>query len=1057
MADSFPLTLPAGISIKKGRHLFDGAGEVSFEITAEPGSDVLAALLTNAPFPARKIELDEISVAASAGRPFQLDGGKGKVTFSGKASAYHRLTVLDAPAEITALLVRDSINDDIALGLALEQKPNQRFVLLRWGYELQGAAKGSLALGFGAKASFGAEATRLGAYAVVRRLPSDSGASSALQAVFESWMLPSQFTSVDDLEPGTWIVAEVDGSLALTLGAQYGYDFNWVREAVQFGGLSGDIGLKVQLGVSASFGFEASGQYAIALTRASDARRLRLQLFHLNRKGVSLAFAARASAQGSFGGLLPDHFDEFVAGVLGIHGLQILKELDKWTAPDQQLSELLAGVAIDYAEEFLTKVTGIDAEAEFEAARERLVGLLQAWHGLPHGVSAVVYSIIQHEFAVVPELKELLTKLATTDLVAFQPEVEKLLGQVNFFKTPFGKWLEAAALTSALTAVSDASEFGRVQQTAMQTLAVLDGGPLEHTLVKLQQELDQRIGLKKLEQVVDQASFDKADEWLKARLAAFLGKGVDLGQVQQIRVAVHRLLALRNTFFEQARTALTKKYEFELLATYQRSTTSTALVDVVFDYDAAHASASQLTRLAAAAIDGDLEQILVQDILGVVLQQAVLTHGIRRQTHLELTMPFVHAEIDHINNSLAKVEAIDSERGRILIYDLHADDVITAKGRFSSRFAVAGQFSKQTGVRVFDDTSMTHSYVFRQAVPNMRRLALLGQLRTYVDSYFPRAFGSGEASLDTWVTELDRAIESVVSNGADNFGNTLLELELSAPSALVNAWALAPATEKADEYFAMSKAIQAQLRRLVPLCHFHNLEAYRDRIPSAALLIYAAMPPTTGIVVDNGRIVEFDDKRDVYWDIDTSGNVEALARHSLTIAALHSALEAAHNTLTHADMADVAADYRPARIDRVVADALRTSVGAADLRNLLVVERMVVREARQAGMRIAEFLKADNTTEARKQLAAYGAKVTDAFNSRIGGLFSANELRPLGTLVFLEAARAFDPSLRSERPSAMLELTVLKETPSFDLRSFVDGADIPPADIVRQEKFVALT
>ena len=82
--------------------------------------------------------------------------------------------------------------------------------------------------------------------------------------------------------------------------------------------------------------------------------------------------------------------------------------------------------------------------------------------------------------------------------------------------------------------------------------------------------------------------------------------------------------------------------------------------------------------------------------------------------------------------------------------------------------------------------------------------------------------------------------------------------------------------------------------------------------------------------------------------------------------------------------------------------------------------------------------------------------MTDAFNSKIGGLFGGQELRALGTMVFLEAARAFDPTAQSERPAAMLELTVLREQPSFDMRSFVEGAEVPVGDIVRAEKIVAL-
>ena len=1057
MASPFPLSLPGGVSIKKTRHVLAGAGDVSFDIAAQPGSDVLSALVSNAPFPPRKIELFEMSVGSTAEKPLSLDGGKGIVTFSGKASAYGGAAVLDDPADVTALLVRDRVNDNLANGLALDRKTNQRYLLLRWGYNMQGAVRGSIALGVGAKATFGAEAARLGAYAVVRQLPGDLGAASALDAALQSWMLPAQFKQLDDLAPGTWIVAEVDGSFAITLGAQYGYDFNWVREAVGLGGLSGDIGLKVQAGVSATFGFETSGQYAIVLCRPSATRQVRIQLFRLNRKGLSLAFSAAASAQGSFGGLLPDNFDEFVQGVFGIHGLQALKDLEKWTSPDAQLPDLLAGVTVDYAREFLGRVTGVDPRNEFDAARRRLVNLLEAWHALPHRLASTVYSIVQREVSGLPVFKEQLSKLATHDLVAFQPDIERLLGHVDFFKTPFGKWLEGAAGPSVLAAVSDTAEYARVQRLAQQTLTVLDGSLVESTLTNLQREVAQRIGLDKIEQIVDRATFDRTDAWLKARLSNFLGKAVDLDQVEEIRAAVHKLLALRSTFFTQARTALTRKYELQLIGACQKATTTTALVDVVFDFDAPGAIPSQLTKLAVAAIDGDLDQILVQDITGVVLKQGVLTHGVKRQSHLEVAMPFLRAEMDHINSSLAKVEAVQSERGRILLYDLHADDLKTAKGKFSSRFVIQGQFAQLGGIRVFDDSALTHSYTFRQAVPRMRRRALEAQLKTYVESYFPNTFAGGDASLSTWVSDLDRTLDRVLSNGPDNVGNTLLALELSAPSALVGAWAQAPPEKSAEAYRLMSRAIQAQLRKLIPLCHFQDLARFRDRIPSAALLVYAALPQANSIVVDNGRIVQFDDKRDVYWDIEAPGNMEAMARHSLTVAALLTRLVTIHETLLQAEnMADVATDYHPDRVERVLANALTTSVGAADVRNLLIVERMVVREAHQAGLEIAGFFKEKSPAAALKRLAEYGAKVTEAFNSSIGGLFSPRELRPLGTMVFLEAARAFAPELAAGRPSAMLELTVLAEQPSFDMGTFIDGADAPPADVVRTEKFVSL-
>jgi hypothetical protein len=1044
-----------GISVKKSRHILSNAGEASFDLLAQPGSDVLAALVTNASFPLRKIALEEIGVKVSGDHTVPLGGPKGAVSFSGTASGYEGVSVVDSPADVVALLVRDQLQDDIAKGLALSNSPTDRFLVLRWGYDLQAAAKGSVALGAGPKATFGAEGKRLGAFAIVHTIHPGHRSVDVLRRLFDAWMLPSQFSTLDDLAPGSAVVAEVDGSIALKLGAQYGYDFSWVREDVALASLSGDIGLKIQLGASASVGFEASGQYAIALTRPLEGRRLRLQLFRLNRKGLSLAFSASASAQGSFGGLLPAHFDDFVGGVFGLHALQVLKEIDRLTDPSVPLSDVLAGVTDKYAKEFLTKVTGIDAETAFNDARDRLVGLLSAWHDLPHKVASTVLSTVQHAPASVGELKKTLQILATQDLTSFQPDLEQLLGRVDFFKTPFGQWLEAAVLTSVLSAGSERAEFARVQQVAKQTLSVLDGSLIESTLVRLQKEVDQRLGLDAVSHIIDQATFDRADEWLKKKLSAFLGTVVDLPRVEQIRTAVSRLRALQERFFQQAKTALARKYEVELLATYQRTATETALLDVLFDYEAPHAAADALNRLVMAAIDGQYDRVLDEDMAGVSLREAALTHGIRRQTHLELTMPFFHVEMDHVNTSLAKKEAIDTDRGRLIVYDLHADDLKTAKGKFSSRLTVNARFAQGT-TRVFDDQSMTFSYAFRQGVPNMRRRALEAQLKTYSSTYFPGVFGSGEASLTTWISDLDRTVDKVLNNGPDNFGTTLISLEASAPAGAVNAWALAPPSPKADQYFEMSRRIQVRLRSLIPLAFFQDPRNYRTLAPAAALLVYASLPPTSGVSIAGGRVELLNTTSDIYPDIDTSGHLEALIQDPHTTRALTARLVAVHELLLHAEgMEGLADDYDASKGDAVIGRAL-SPVGLADLKNLLIVEREVIRDAAAAGVAIAGFVKAKDGVKARQRLAEYGAKVTTAFNSKIGGLFSGTELRSLGPMVFLEAGRALDPRLGDAPPSALLELTVLKDAPSVPLRDIVDGADAPAGDVVHTERLVSL-
>src|SRR5262245_49537970 len=129
MAGPLPLPVPNGVSLKKSTHI--PGGSLDFDVSAQPGSDVLAAALaTDTAFPRRKIELGEISIRSQAEKAIAMDGGRGTVTFSGKADAYAGAAVVDTQADVIALLVRDHVNDQIAEGLHLEPAADRRYVVL---------------------------------------------------------------------------------------------------------------------------------------------------------------------------------------------------------------------------------------------------------------------------------------------------------------------------------------------------------------------------------------------------------------------------------------------------------------------------------------------------------------------------------------------------------------------------------------------------------------------------------------------------------------------------------------------------------------------------------------------------------------------------------------------------------------------------------------------------------------------------------------------------------------------------------------------------------------
>src|SRR5262249_42108322 len=171
----------------------------------------------------------------------------------------------------------------------------------------------------------------------------------AIEQTIKSWMLPRQVDSVTNLEPGTWIVAEVDGEFGAKIGAQFGYDYSWMRN-VNLQGLSGDVGLRIAASAAINVGFDISGKYLIVVARESldNANQVaRVRLFKMSKKGWNFALNASVGVTGSTGKFLPGELDDFIAGIFGVHGSQIVKDLQKfraWTDTNTPLEEKFVGL-----------------------------------------------------------------------------------------------------------------------------------------------------------------------------------------------------------------------------------------------------------------------------------------------------------------------------------------------------------------------------------------------------------------------------------------------------------------------------------------------------------------------------------------------------------------------------------------------------------------------------------------------------------------------------------------------------------------------------------------
>jgi hypothetical protein len=859
-------------------------------------------------------------------------------------------------------------------------------------------------------------------------------------------------------------VAEVEGSIGLNLGAVYGYDFNWVRQA-KLGGLSGDIGLRIQLGVSAALGFSASGNYAVVVSRddlAASSKKVRLRLYKLNQKGWNFALNAGATVQADTGGFLPGTFEQFIAAVFGLDPAQLMADLEtlkKWTDPNEDLAGLLAGAGVDRAMKLLADVTGLDPETQFNKAKSQVLAVFNKWNSLPHTVATKLWSLIPESDAL-PKVRAIAQQIAAADQESLGALLGAKLADVDFFKTPEGQWLEAAVGDKVLETLTSSTAFKKLQSVAKKTVALLDGSLVEQTLGKLHDEISQRLRLDKIQTTVDEASFEKLDAWLKAKLSDFLGQKLNLEKLEEIRQTIHLLLQKKDAFYGKAIEVLNKSYQFNFAAAYQGNTARTALIDVTFDF-----AQGDLGSSLRGAIDGKFDKLLVQQVPGVSLNLATLTHEISRQGKVSVDLPFFKKDVTSLNKSLAKVSAVEDD-GRLLLYSLdttsNVAESVNARNNRNSRLTIGAELGVRPGssLRVHTTDSLSYSYSFHQATASMKRHGLEARLKPYVDRYFPNHF-SNEGSFSSWIGDLDRTIDELEPNGTDNFGNTLLSLDVSLPSQVASAWLKAPTGKRDPAYLDMSRRLQTAIRSTLVSTYFSDLARFRKLGPARTLLAYAAIPATTNVEVKNNGTITFDRPDDIYWDWPDARTRRAMVNNQRTLFNLGAALAPLHAWLQTEPgvSAKVAKAYEPSEANR--AAAVNAALGDFDqvLRSLLFVESRIITAARDAALQMADFRETDESkpTDAVASLARFGQKLSNAFNDKLKSVYEHDigPLRPLGTRIFVAAATALDPRMQKVAPVAMAGLTVLKGSVTpFPPEGFPDNPPPADADVLVTQRLV---
>lgn len=1055
-----PPAAPKPLGFKKNRNLLSSRADLALGASAANDQATHRALLQNKPFPTVPLVLGKASVAVSGGDKVSFGNGNSKASFSAEDGVFGQLGVYKT---LKSVFNAVKVNGQVLPAVALEDIEGRLFVVLQSGYSLGVKGSASMALAPGFTPAIEASASRARDYAVIRTIDTTMGARDAVQDVLDSWRLPRQVDTVADLAPGTWIIAEVDGSFAMSLKAQYGYTYNWVK-AAKLGGLSGDIGLKIELGASASLGFSASGKYALVIGRDSPCvqdKRLRVRLHRLQQHGWNFAFGASATFTGDSGKFLPEQYDKFIAGVFGLDPGQLVDDLRRWSDPANALPDLIGGESIDLAHQVLTEITGIDAKDEFNQAQKKLEGLLGKWDALPNAVASRIWETlsladnddraehIEQIKKITNEIKDAHSNSAKDKAKAL---VTEALEDVDFFDTSVGKWVLAASMNEPLELLAagvNSDEFKKFQQLAGLTASILDGSALEEMLGKLHAYVSDRLGIGLLKDL-NERTFDELDGWMKAKLSQFIGEEIDVAKIDKVRASIKVLDDNIDRFYQQTIKALNRQYEFSFAYRFQSTTTETALIDVSLDF-----AEGNVGPTLKKVIAGDFNALLTRRRPGVHLHLGALTHGIERQASVDVTLPWVKKSTVSRSEALGELNAIDEDDGGLLVYSSQANNRVTevttrggAQSYRVSTFAVAAQLPVKVGaprvrdkrgqeassvrrLRVHSDRALKASYTYAVAEPDMVLEDLVTHFGPYVRAYFPGQFSGAAPRFAVWAAELDRRIDAdpETANGPLVFGDALVNMTVVLPPGAGAAWFSGSTRKTAPEYLRMSLHIQQKLRELLTFYYFSDPKNFKNRLAAHALLMYAATPPANGMKIRGGKLTPTN--HSIHWDWPNNKLRRAVMGSSATSDRLAANLEVVRRRL---DCFPAAAGFArlydsSERVRRTLADANAVTL----LKALYRMESIAANRAADAAVHGARFSRAQDSkpADALEALAKFGIEVTNAFNNDLssGNGYGGAPLRPLGSMIYIEAMRALAApgDTAPATPLATFQLDVLRK------------------------------
>jgi methylphosphotriester-DNA--protein-cysteine methyltransferase len=1022
------------------RGFLSGNGALTVGVSNQTDPAVVQRILDNAPLGADEVIIAKPQATANTTiKDIEFLTAAAPVTFTGTANAYAELAIFPDPA-----------SDDFttALGPVAETKfsvaadPNRSLVVLLWGANESAAGSGSIAFASGAgNLQFSAQEKGELFFAVLQQADRTTPIDDALASVVRSWKLPAHVHTADDLAPRTHLIAEAGGSLSASIAATFGHQFNWLRrinDQTRGPILQGDVGLQLQLGLTAAFNLAVQGKFAVCVSRETTDSVIRVRIYKLRMHEFDFALGASVGATADVP--LPASFDDLLEAALGVHVLQILQDLEDPNTIQNWINQF----GPQYVQDLLKKFTGLD----LDAAIQKMQSFIAAWQNLPHSAASLFAKLAQKEIPDFSQIQQLATLLANKDSDGLKAALASEINNLHtpFLSTPAARYMEGIAGQGALSLLDRIPD--SVQQAAQATTEFLNGDKVAELLNQIQTELEKRLGLQAILADVQGDPATVLDKLLFSKLTDFLGKQPALQDLQQLQTRLKDLDAKASALYQKTVEALTKTYTAQLSATYQQTTTDTALIDASFDFTQ-QSPGAPVQRALEQLLAGKLDDFLMHPQPGVTLSSGTLTHQVVRHSQVDFTLPFLEVEHDTLNTVSTQFNAVDQQNGRLMAYQFNAQDQVSTKTSWwngqnwrSTSLSLAGQMSALIPpglpVRVFATTPLERDGLasgmssLRMQVSNLALPQFTNLLEPFALQFLPDAFPDTNA-FTKW---------TAAGHLLDIPGNTLVSLDVSIPPEAIRPWLSVTATDPNDQvYMNLSLRLQFWLKQYLCQYYFRDPASFDDERSASIVLMYAALQPSTAIQIPGKPFA-----RGVYWnpmDSDEFNFAVSQARDSFG-----NRLRQAHDRLVAAGSKDAPKYDATQQFNARLNDALSDRGKFLLVSKLLLMESKVIHTACDGARDMANFHQQLQTSpkHALDALADFGHNLTEAFNSDLSQLFvqDTEALQRLSPLIFARASTALDPSLKVGESNSLLNVTVLK--PGAATPSGFPDFQIDPAD-----------